>query len=298
MTDIKLIVVDLDSTLLNDENTVSERNEKAIKAAITKGVKVMIATGKTRASAKALLDKLQLNTPGIFNQGLIIYGSDGAIKHQHTLDKTLIRRIVTFVEDRGFHVVAYAGDRLLEKSSYPGSAKLATQYGEPTPESVGPLQNLLETTKINKLLIVREGEPQRILGLRWQLEKQTNGSAHITQAMLKDMIEILPPRASKGAALRVVLKEMGMNAANVMAIGDGENDIEMIELAQIGVAVENASDKLKAVADHTVASNVNDGVAEAIDRFVLGGTLDKDEKADTPPPAKASSDDKTEEKPE
>jgi hypothetical protein len=88
------------------------------------------------------------------------------------------------------------------------------------------------------------------------------------------MLEVLPPNGSKGDALRVLLDELNIPAEQVMALGDGENDIEMLQLAGIGVAVGNASPLLKAVADQVVASNDDDGVAEAIERFVLHRTVE------------------------
>ncbi len=272
---IELITVDLDATLLNSKSEMSERNEKALKAAIDQGVRVVLATGKTRASGAAIVTRLGLTTPGIFLQGLAIYQPDGNITYQKTLEPEVARQVITFAEDRGYAVAAYSGSRILVRYEDSWFTKLATDYHEPMPEAVGALQNILDDMPVNKVMVVKPGEPVRINALRWQLEKQLDGRGHLTQAMLPDMIEILPPGGSKGTALKVLLKQMGIDAANVLAIGDGENDIDMIQLAGIGVAVGNASEKLKAVADHVVASNDADGVAEAVERFVL--EADKDE---------------------
>jgi len=116
---IKLIVVDLDGTLLNSESKMSSRNENAIKAAMDKGVQVVIATGKTRYSATEVIKTLGLTTPGIYLQGLAIYNADGTIGHQQTLDDSLARQVITFAEDRGFDVVAYSGSRILVKQANP-----------------------------------------------------------------------------------------------------------------------------------------------------------------------------------
>ncbi len=83
------------------------------------------------------------------------------------------------------------------------------------------------------------------------------------------MLEILPNGASKGAALKTLIKDLGVSSESVMAIGDAENDIEMIQLAGIGVAVGNAGQAVKDAADVVVASNDADGVAEAVERYVL-----------------------------
>ena len=82
-------------------------------------------------------------------------------------------------------------------------------------------------------------------------------------------MQVLPLGASKGAGVEWLLAHLGVSASNVMAMGDGENDLEMLELACVGVAMSNAGARVKAAADVVVPSNDEDGVAEAIQRYVL-----------------------------
>lgn len=278
---IQLVVVDLDHTLLNSQHTMSERNEAALKATVAAGIPVILATGKTRSSATALIEKLGLDTPGIFVQGLIVYDGDGTIRHQSSLDSTVARRVITFAEDRGFTVVAYSGGQMLVRRPNQDT-DILVRYGEPPPQAVGPLYNILDDTVINKLLIISKDDPKRINALRWQLSMQIEG-ARLMQAGLPDMLEILPPGASKGSALKALLKEMQIPTERVLAIGDGQNDVEMIQLAGIGVAVENAVPELKAAADHVVASADADGVAEAIEKFILQRPLAAETNPDEQP---------------
>lgn len=270
--EIKLIAVDLDGTLLSSKHTVSERNIKALKAAAEKGVKVIVATGKTYASSTEVIKKLGITDPCIFSQGVAIYQPDGTVTHQETLDPVIARQVITFAEDRGFNVLAYSENRLLARNHIPFYDELHKEYGEPAVESIGALQNILGEMPVNKLIFIRKDEPQRVTALRWQLDRLLDGKARLMQTQLKDQVEILPKGASKGKALRVVLKGLDIAPENTLAIGDGENDLEMLELAGVSVAVGNADDKVKAAADHTVASNDKHGVAEAVERFILGGT--------------------------
>lgn len=275
MPNIQLVVVDLDNTLLNSDHVMSERNEQALKKALEQGIKVVIATGKTQHSAKEIISKLGLTTPGIFVQGLVIHYPDGNTKHLSSLPSDILRSVITFAEDRGFESVLYSGNRILVKAESRDATELSEQYHEPTPEIVGPLQNILEDEQINKLLIIKRHNARKITALRWQLSMQLDGRATLVQA-LDDMLEMIPSNSSKGKALGVLLKEMNINAENVLAIGDGENDIEMLKLAGIGVAVGNATDKLKAIADQIVASNDDDGVADALEKFVLKANEDSE----------------------
>lgn len=263
---IKLIAVDLDGTLLNSQHVVTERTEKALKAVVEKGVHVVLATGKTRVSAVPLIQHFKITSPGIFLQGLAVYESDGTLRHQQTLDPNVARQVITFAEDRGFVVAAYSGTHIWMRRMTDLADELV-KHGEAMPEAVGPLQNILDTLPVNKLMIV--GDTHRAKALRWQLNMQLNSAVRLVQTHLLDMLEVLPPGASKGAALKTVLKDLNIAPQETLAIGDAENDIEMLQLAGIGVAVGNASPKTREAADYVVASHDDDGVGEALERFVL-----------------------------
>jgi Cof subfamily protein (haloacid dehalogenase superfamily) len=270
---IELVVVDLDGTLMSSDHKLSERNEAALKAAIEQGVRIVLATGKTRQSARDIIERLGLDTPGIYLQGLAVYDGEGNITSEKLLDPAVARQVITFAEDRGFDVVLYSGYKILVRQLSQGARELTEQYGEPTPEAIGPLQNVLDEIPVHKLIITRKGEVRKVKALRWQLSKQLDGKGRLVQAMIPDMLEVLPSQASKGAALKTLLKQLGVAPENVLAMGDGENDIEMLELAGVGVAVGNADQRLKDVADHVVATNDEDAVANVLEKFVLKQTL-------------------------
>ena len=266
---IELVVVDLDGTLMASDHKLSERNEAALKAAIAQGVQILLATGKTRQSALDIIERIGLDTPGIYLQGLAVYDGEGNVTYEKLLDPAIARRVITFAEDRGFDVILYSGFKILVRQLNEGARELTELYGEPMPEAIGPLQNVLDDMPVHKLIVTRKGEARKIKALRWQLGKQLDGAGRLVQAMIPDMLEVLPPQASKGAALKSLLKQLGVAAQNVLAIGDGENDLEMLELAGIGVAVGNASQQLKDIADHVVGTNDEHAVAQTLERFVL-----------------------------
>ncbi len=279
---IQAIAVDLDGTLLNSDHRMSERNEKAVKAAMDQGIKVIIATGKTWIAARPLIEKLGLRTPGIYVQGTCAYGPDGTLITQQTLEPRLVRQILTFAEERGFVMGLYAGKRILTRKQHPRFDELTVAYDEPKAEFVGALQNVLESITVNKIIAIKPDDPRGVMGLRWHLTMQVDGKGRLLQAGVSDMIEVLPPGASKGAMLKQVLKELGIPLDATLAIGDAENDVEMVQVAGVGVAMGNASAHLKEVADATVANNDQDGVAEAIERFALTKTAAPAEPAALP----------------
>jgi Cof subfamily protein (haloacid dehalogenase superfamily) len=266
--DIKLIVLDLDGTLLDSKQKVSDRNKTAVKKAIENGVQVVIATGKTRSSAVSILDELGIKSPGVFTQGLLIYNGDGTVRNSVVMDKNILRRIITFAEDRGFGVIAYSGNRILTRRADEFTEDLTEKYSEPTPEAVGALQNVLDNTEINKVILY--GQESKIPALRWQLNKQLDGLIHTTRSAVKGLLEVLPANTSKGKAVMRVMKDLNIPPEHTMAIGDGENDIEMLQAVGTSVAVGNAAQKLKDIASQVVGSNDEDGVAQAIEMFVIG----------------------------
>lgn len=278
--DIKLIVLDIDGTLLNSNLELSERNQRVLKAAIADGVQVVLATGKTRGSGLNLIEKLGLTTPGIYLQGLTIYQPDGSIAYQKTLDPDIARRVLTFATERGFKFIAYSGTRMMIPTEEKAIIDGLMRYHEPAAEVVGPLVNQVGKVPLNKLMAIG-ADARAIKALRWQLEAQLGGAARLMQAGIPTMLEVLPPGASKGTALRYLLDEMlHIDPQHVLAMGDAENDAEMLQLAGVGVAIGNADEGLKQVADYVVGTNDEDGVAEAVERFVLKRKVDAPETGD------------------
>jgi Cof subfamily protein (haloacid dehalogenase superfamily) len=178
---------------------------------------------------------------------------------------------------------AYSGEHILARSHNQEFADGMAAYHEIAPEAVGPLQNRVGQQPIHKLIAI--GDPHAIKALRWQLSMQIGGAGRLMQAGVPRMVEILPPGSSKGTALGQLLKDLKIAPENVMAIGDAENDIEMIELVGVGVAMGQADQHVKDAADYVTGTCDQDGVAQAIERFVLteAETEAAEAKAETEP---------------
>jgi Cof subfamily protein (haloacid dehalogenase superfamily) len=267
-TPIRLIAIDIDGTLLNPQSELTPRVEKAIRGALAQGIQIVLATGKSRNAALPFIDKLGIPSAGIFLQGLALMDAQGKVLHQQTLDPALLRRVLTILEDRGFEAILYSGMRILVRQRSPATDAVLIPFHEPAPEAVGPLQNYVGALPIQKLLIV--GEPQAITGLRWHLGHVVGGAGRLMQAGWPNMLELLPPGASKGAMLARLLADLKIAPAAVLAIGDAENDIEMIQMAGVGVAMANAAAPVKAAANWVTASNSEHGVALALEKYIPG----------------------------
>ncbi|GAB4471315.1 MAG: Cof-type HAD-IIB family hydrolase [Anaerolineae bacterium] len=262
---IHLVVTDVDGTLLNSRHELSARNEAVIREVIARGVQFVLATGKTIVSAEAVIKRLGLATPGVYVQGLLVCDPARNILYERQLDPEIVRATITLARSGGAELAAYSRDRILVSARNPVTDGLIV-YHEPVPEEIGPLDNLLREP-INKLIFF--ADEQQIAALRRDLEAALDSAATLVQAV-PGVLEVLPPGASKGEGVRWLLDHLGVSPQHVLAIGDAENDVEMLRLAGIGAAVANARPEAKAAADVVVASNDQDGVADALERFVLG----------------------------
>ena len=266
MSEIRLVALDLDGTLLNGKGKVTAANQKAIIRAREQGVMVILATGKTRRSALKIIEQLHLDTPGVFTQGLVIANGDGSIRSQQLLDSLVAQTVGRLAHRHGIEVLAYSGMKVVAAAESALTRLLVERYHEPPPTIVGPMAPWLATGEVNKLLLGHFSDPFPA-SLREMFDQSLGQVANVTQAV-SNFLEILPLGSSKGAGLASLLLDLEIDPANVMAVGDGENDIEMLQLAGVGVAMGNAHRRLRVVADFSVGSNENDGVAEAFSRFV------------------------------
>ncbi|HQE17029.1 MAG TPA: HAD family hydrolase [Aggregatilineales bacterium] len=271
---IRAIVTDIDGTLLNSQHELSERNRRALRRAAEQGVAVILATGKTRASAESFIEQLGLDTPGIYVQGLLLYDADGSIRFEHTLDPGIVRQVYDLTEDEGHTVIAYSRNRIFMGRPRQWCQDMLLGYHEPAAEPIEPFESIIGREPVNKVVVFCEEE--RIGALREHLAASIDGHARLVQAVPM-MLEIMPAGVSKATALRRLLAELGIEPGEVMAIGDGENDVEMLKLVGLGVAVANATEVAKAAADVVVGSNNEDGVAEAVERFVLKAPAEQGE---------------------
>src|SRR5258707_4565363 len=118
---------------------------------MSQGIEVVLATGKTRASATHVIARLGLTSPGVFLQGLAVYDGDGNIRHQQMLDPALAQKVGKFIEDNGFSLMLYSGTRILVRDHNRDSERLRA-YHEPGVEAVGrDLEHYIDTLPVNKL---------------------------------------------------------------------------------------------------------------------------------------------------
>ncbi|XVF35392.1 hypothetical protein REPUB_Repub18cG0141800 [Reevesia pubescens] len=272
----KYIFCDMDGTLLNSKSQVSLTNARALKEASSRGVKIVIATGKARSSARSVLQMVDLagrdsifseHSPGVFLQGLLVYGINGREIFKWNLDPNICREAGHYSLEHKVPLIAFCEDRCLTLFDHPLVDTLHTVYHEPKAEIMPSVEHLVAAADIQKLIFFDTAEGIAT-NLRPYWSEATRDRATVIQDV-PDMLEIVPFGTSKGSGVKMLLDHLGVNAKEIMAIGDEENDVEMLKLASLGIALSNGSEKTKAVADLIGISNDEDGVADAIYRYAF-----------------------------
>lgn len=246
------IFCDMDGTLLNSKSQISSATAEALREATSRGVKVVIATGKTRPAAITLLKSVGLA------------GKDGIISE--VSPGVFVQACLYSLEHR-IPLAAFSEDRIFTLFHHPLVDSLHTIYNEPKAEIIPSVEQLLTGTDIQKVIFFDTVEGVSST-LRPYWEESLGDNASVVQAQ-PDILEIVPPGSSKGSGVKILLDHLGVSPKEIMAIGDGENDVEMLKLASLGVALSNGSEKAKAVADVIGASNDENGAADAIYRYAF-----------------------------
>lgn len=271
MENIKLVAIDLDETLLRSDLTISGRTRAVLRQVRARGVAVTISTGRMFRSARPFAEQLGFDVPLITYGGALIKNArSGEVLYCRPLETEVARQAIRFGRERGVQVNYY----LLNGSEDDLYAELITRWGENYSSfakvplyRVADLETLLDTGNPLKLLLI-EDEPV-VDGLLLELRGQIGGQAHLAKSKPR-FLEVDHPEATKGRALYELADWLQVDRSQIMAIGDNFNDLEMLEFAGLGIAVANAPAEVQACADHVTVSNNEDGVALALERFVLG----------------------------
>lgn len=266
----KLIAIDMDGTLLNSENYISERTKRALRAATEKGIHVVLSTGRILKSATYYSQQLGLKNPIVASNGGIMVDADSNILFKSPLDKKSIKEIVKMADDEDVYCHLYDESRFY-------SSRKVQQVIEFYGETDGELNINLEIFKhiddilclkdlnIYKLIFIDEN-PDKLRRFREKISKVEN--INISSSWWNN-IEAMALDVSKGGALKRLIEMLNIEFKDVIAIGDSENDLSMLNIAGLSIAMANGSDEIKKKVDYITDSNDNDGVAKAIEKFVL-----------------------------
>ena len=257
---IKLIAIDMDGTLLLPDHTISPAVKAAIAAARERGVNVVLTTGRPYTGVHSYLKELHMEQPGdyciTYNGALVQKAGDGSTVAQTALSYDDYRFLEQLSREVGSHFHALDISYYTVHESYVATIPLVFCEAE----KMDPEIQLLKVMMIDEPAILDKAIARIPAEVK---EKYT---------VLKSapyFLEILDKRVNKGTGVKSLADALGIKPEEIMAIGDQENDIAMIEFAGVGVAMDNAIPAVKEAANFITKSNLEDGVAFAIEKYVL-----------------------------
>ncbi|EOH95703.1 cof-like hydrolase [Enterococcus moraviensis ATCC BAA-383] len=267
---IKLVAIDLDGTLLDSKKEISERNKAALAQAKAAGVKIVICTGRPLAAIGIYLKALNLQDNGdysiTFNGGLVQKNDTGEIIEKSSMSLENVHDLFELATSLNVPLDILSDGLVLQ---LPTTQEYKSLYSQ--------LNKLLtfEPYEIAQLTIDRIYNKAVVAVDETYLDeqiKQIPASFYERYEIIKtrsNLLEFMPKGITKAYGISLLARDLDIKQEEIMTIGDEENDLPMIEYAGLGVAMDNAVAKVKEMADVITDTNDNDGVAQAIEKFVL-----------------------------
>lgn len=266
----KLLVLDVDGTLLNDEREISKRTLAALLKVQQMGVRIVLASGRPTYGLMPLAKTLELGNYGGFvlsyNGCQIIKAQNGEILFERRINPEMLPYLEKKARKNGFAIFTYHDDTLITDS----------------PDN----EYIKNEALLNNLKIIREDEfstaidfapckcmlvsdkEKALIGLEQHWEKRLAGTLDAFRSE-PYFLEVVPCGVNKANTLGALLEHLGVTREEVIAVGDGVCDVTMLQLAGMGVAMGHSQDSLKVCADYVTASNEEDGVALAVEKLIL-----------------------------
>lgn len=262
---VKLWITDIDGTILDETNVFSKKVLETIEKVKKSDTKMVVATGRMYAGAKGVADFLGLNTPVVCYQGAMVRLCDDVL-YQAPVKENLARDVINVLREKKIHTNLYNNDELIVEDD---NKKIMNDYCQgrfATYRTVGSFDDV-ELKNVHKLLAIVYDE-DKMQELIKDMTERYRGVLCIVRSH-RYYMEITDPGATKGAALNFLKDYWNIKQSEVFATGDQDNDYEMLKNAGIKVAMDNASSKLKEIADYICPNVKEDGVCKAVERYVL-----------------------------
>lgn len=259
---IKLVTIDLDGTLFDSDSKISDANKQAVRECINSGIKIVLSTGKSIKCVDLVIKELGLVDLQIAAGGTVIITPDLKIHAVMKISRDSVLNAINLASGNGigYGLDTTAGNLYYEKEHH------NLKYFRETGEFIEKIENIRQDRIIDNGLLftflVDESDDFNEI-----LRKNIDADVKIRRGG-QYFLNMLSRKAGKVASLKQILKKSGIDKDEVMAIGDSNNDLGTIEFAGLGIAMGNAIGDVKLAADYISSDNDNNGVAEAIYKFI------------------------------
>lgn len=266
MSKIKLVATDIDGTILKHNGEFTKEVIDCIKTLSAKDIKVVLVTGRMHKSAKKIADELGLCTPIVSYQGALVRDNTAQenIIYERYIPDDKAKSIINWCKNANVHINLYLNDNLYVEKENEFTKKYAGH--QHIPFNVISFDKI-EIKKVNKILLIDYNDADKITYLSKKLQEDYPELFIVKSTDY--FCEVCHKEATKGDGVKCLEQFYGITKDVVLTIGDHNNDIELIKAGGIGVAMGNATDELKSVADFVTDTVENNGFVKAMEKFVL-----------------------------
>ena len=267
-----IIALDLDGTLTNSEKIITLRTFDALMKAQREGVRLVLASGRPTFGIAALANQLQLADYGgyvlSYNGGRIIDWCEKTVIFSQVVDQKLVPILYDFAEKAQLPIVTYLPDAILaSKNEGEYLAEEARINGMPIVVAQNFVEEAMQIAGGSTKFLI-PGEPELLIQLESEMKAALSEQMEVFRSA-PFFLELPPKGIDKAQSLQRLLTHLGLERDSLMAFGDGFNDLSMIQFAGQGVAMANAVEEVKSIADFVTTSNEEDGIAHALEQLLF-----------------------------
>lgn len=264
----KMIVLDLDDTLLTDDHTISPKTKEALMQAQEAGTKVVLASGRPTYAMYAIAEELRLAEYGsfilAFNGAKIINCQTNEEYFSSTLPVHTLHKLYELSRRENVWIHTYVGDDIITEEMN----EFTAIEGDITGMKIIEVDSFVEAVQQPAVKALMVEQPEKLIVVEKKLQEELKGELTVMRSK-PYFLEFTESGVTKGTSLHQLIQTLGITREEVIAVGDSYNDLSMIEFAGLGVAMGNAPDDIKEVADYVTDTNMNDGVAKVVHEFIL-----------------------------
>ncbi|MDO5017058.1 MAG: Cof-type HAD-IIB family hydrolase [Porphyromonas sp.] len=267
----KLVAFDIDGTLVDDQKRLLPSTINSVIAIQQMGIKVVLATGRPTFGTREIAKRLRLDEFGgyllTYNGGKLTSCADGKILARRTIPKEQLTYVYELVKEHsGLSLMGYNNQRIITET--PDNPFVLSESRVDGDMPVQKVDHLLDAMTQDPLKLAIVGETTALYQAKEDLEAHYGRSLNFFISN-DHFLDVVPRGVDKGSTLEFLVEELGMDKSEVMAVGDSYNDLSMITIAGLGVAMSNATEAVKRSADYVTTGNNTDGISHLLNKFIL-----------------------------
>lgn len=263
----RAIALDLDGTLTNHDKVITPKTREALLEAESKGAIIILASGRPTYGIVPVAECLELNKRGgyilSYNGGNIVNAKTGEKLFSQILPNAVLPILYRYAREHNHALLGYAGNEIITEMS---NDKYVKEESRINKMNIRQVENLLDALEPHPTKLLMTGDPKDMLQAEDDLVEILGEKMDIFRSA-PFFLELVPKGIDKAQSLLRLLGKINLTPADMIAFGDGYNDLSMLKLAGVGVAMANAAPEVRAEADYVTLSNEEDGVASALEHF-------------------------------